>query len=352
MVVNANDQHRHELAAALSALYEIHAFDDAGRALDAAEDDPPDVIVVDERPLASGLSVIDECGKRRALRKVPVIVTGKSRASGPFGPRGLDVFLHRPVSKNRIIEQVSNSVSLATVDTWESLPTPQNSALQKSVQEFQSLSHAIEAGEPLNIASAFESCAPLAQSINEGHYNGILSNVRAHHNYTYVHSLRVATFLSIFGHGIGMRGHELHTLATGGLLHDVGKMATPQDVLNKKGMLVEGEWEVMRDHVLHTREILGRTPGVTPGIRIIAEQHHEKLDGSGYPDGLGAKQMNELARMSAIIDIFGALTDARSYKPAFAAEKAFSIMEDMPKGLDQRLVRVFREILEASGGAV
>jgi len=199
------------------------------------------------------------------------------------------------------------------------------------------------------VQAAEESCVPLVEAVNSHEYDGILDGVKGHHNYTYVHSLRIATFLSIFGHTIGMRGDDLQTLASGGLLHDVGKMATPQDILNKNGKLDDREWPVMQGHVEQSRIILDRTPGISAGVRIIALQHHEKIDGSGYPLGLKDNELNELARMSMIVDIFGALTDERSYKPAFPPEKAFAILEDLDNKLDQGLVKVFRGVLEDSG---
>ena len=105
----------------------------------------------------------------------------------------------------------------------------------------------------------------------------------------------------------------------------------------------------MKEHVNNSSAVYDNTPDITHGIRIIGEQHHEKLDGSGYPKGLKGNELNELARMSAIVDIFGALTDERSYKKAFPPEMAFDILEEMTNQLDQRLVKVFKEVLEGHG---
>jgi len=156
--------------------------------------------------------------------------------------------------------------------------------------------------------------------------------------------MRVATLLTLFGHGLGMKGDDLLILSTGGLIHDVGKLVTPEQILNKPGKLTEDEWPVMRDHVTRSTELLGASTDVTKGALIIASQHHEKIDGSGYPHGLKGKELNELARMSVIVDIFGALTDARSYKPSFPQEKAFGILESMQGQIDQDLLKVFRAI--------
>ena len=133
------------------------------------------------------------------------------------------------------------------------------------------------------------------------------------------------------------------------MLHDVGKTVTPQEVLNKSSKLDDEEWQCMKQHVDNSSKVYDNTPEITLGIRIIGEQHHEKLDGSGYPKGLKSNELNELARMSVICDIFGALTDERSYKEAFPPEMAFEILEEMDQQLDQRLVAIFKEVLESHG---
>ena len=353
-VVNSNETHRRELGSVLARLFDVSGYGNNSLALDALRETAPDIVLIDDRMLEGCRGVLYDKRKEEELCKIPFIVTGKSgeailTADGSKNYGELDLYVPRPFSKNKIITDISNLLSRSVEKSWEKLEPLQKSALQKSVEEFKALSMAIEERQPLDLESSFESCKPLVESINNQNIHEILENVKEHHNYTYVHSLRVATYLSLFGYAIGIRGHELLTLSTGGLLHDVGKMVTPQDMLNKNGKLSAKEFTIIKSHVDHTSEILDRTPGVTEGIRIIAEQHHEKLNGKGYPKGLKGSQLNDLARMSAIVDIFGALTDARSYKPAFPAEKAFAILEDMSDGLDQSLIKVFRKSLEEQG---
>ncbi len=349
-VVNRNEKHRRELGSVLARLFDVSGYGDNALALDALRETAPDIVLIDDRMLDGCRGALYDKRKDEKLCKIPFIVTGKSgeailNADGSENYGELDLYVPRPFSKNRIITEISNILSRSVEKNWEKLEPLQKSTLQKSVEEFKALSAAIEERQPLDLESSFESCKPLVESINNHDVHEILEGVKGHHNYTYVHSLRVATYLSLFGYAIGIRGHELLTLSTGGLLHDVGKMVTPQDMLNKNGKLSDEEFIIIKSHVEHTSEILNRTPGVTDGIRVIAEQHHEKLNGKGYPKGLKGNELNDLARMSAIVDIFGALTDSRSYKPAFPAEKAFSILEDMSDGLDQSLIKVFKETL-------
>jgi putative nucleotidyltransferase with HDIG domain len=164
-------------------------------------------------------------------------------------------------------------------------------------------------------------------------------------NYSYVHSLRVATFLSLFGNVLSIKGDDLMTLSSGGLLHDVGKMYIPHEVLNKPGKLTEEEFATMKSHVIHSIEFLNKSPELPKGVIIIAGQHHEKLDGTGYPLGLKGAELNELARMASIIDIFSAITDRRVYKEPVPPDQALKIMGNMKDHLDQNFLAAFREML-------
>jgi putative nucleotidyltransferase with HDIG domain len=350
-IVNDERVHREEIRLVLSSLFNVSCFDSNNAAFEAMLADRPDLVIVDERMIEGGKGCLFTKRQHPDLKTLPFIVAGHESARQYLNGEDAqaDTLLIRPFSKNSILMRVNDALSFAFEKGWENLPELEKTTLQNTLEEFQDISKAIEENRPLDLAASSKSCEPLVQSINDQNFHGILNNIRGHHNYTYVHSLRVATYLSIFGHAIGIREEELLTLATGGLLHDVGKMVTPQEVLNKSSKLDDKEWQCMKQHVEHSSKVYDNTPDITQGIRIIGEQHHEKLDGSGYPLGLKGNQLNELARMSAIVDIFGALTDERSYKPAFPPEMAFDILSEMSGQLDQRLVGIFREILEGNG---
>ncbi len=350
-IVNSHQEHREQLHKVLARLYNVISFEDNQSVIEAMRLKLPDLVIVDDRVLENGRGCLTDKRNDEALSGVPFIITGNSLPADVLGPDSaseLDAYLSRPFSKNQLFTRIGDQLSRGTEQAWEQLPDLEKSALQRTVEDFLVLSDAIEAKEPLNISETSESCQPLVEAINNNRIQGVLDGVKGHHNYTYVHSLRVATYLSVFGHAIGMRDDELLTLSTGGLLHDVGKMVTPQDILNKPSKLEGDDWEIMKSHVDHTKDILDRTPDVNAGIVIIAMQHHEKLDGTGYPQGLAGKELSELARMAGIVDIFSALTDERAYKPAFPAEKAFAILADLGDKMDQKLIKVFRHTLETA----
>lgn len=349
-VVLGAAQERTELTLLLSRTYRVEAFLDFEDAWPAMLRDRPAAVLTDLRTIdQNGQNYISAKQKHHDLCFIPFVVIGEGAYSayGPELEANDDIYLQRPFSRRQLFNCLNQNMNLAIEKEWDNLPSVQSAALKETVARFQEISRAIERGEPLDMDESKKSCEPLIQSVTSKQYKSILENVQGHHNYTYVHSLRVATFLSIFGDAIGMKGDDMITLTTGGLLHDVGKMATPPDILNKNGKLNDEEWGVMVGHVNHSKSILERTPDVTKGVTIIAQQHHEKLDGSGYPLGLKGAQLNDLARMSTIVDIFGALTDERSYKPAMSPERSFEILEEMGPKLDQPLLRVFREVLSS-----
>ena len=347
-VVTRNPKRSEELGGVLSRFFDLSMFDSTSRAGMALLETPPDVVLVEvELTRKGGLNPLLTSADGPDDEHPPFIFIGQQGEGfdalvTEFGETSR--YLRWPITARELIDTIGELISQDAEKSWDALPEIQKRPLKLTVEEYKSIAAAIEKGEPIDYNSAAESCAPVAEAVRGGAHHELLKSVQTHHNYTYVHSMRVATLLTLFGHGLGMKGDNLLILSTGGLLHDVGKLVTPPLILNKPGKLSEEEWPIMRDHAVQCAKLLEAGDDVTRGAQIIAEQHHEKLDGTGYPKGLKANELNELARMSVICDIFGALTDKRSYKEAFSAEKAFGILESMSTGIDQNLLAMFKEI--------
>ncbi|MCR9176237.1 MAG: HD domain-containing protein [Alphaproteobacteria bacterium] len=170
----------------------------------------------------------------------------------------------------------------------------------------------------------------------------LLRAIETHHAYTFAHSLKVATLMTELGRAIGLTETDRVLLAEAGLLHDVGKLMVPIDVLAKPSRLTFDEFETMKTHAQLGEELLQGLYGSRPEIAIAAGQHHEKLDGSGYPNGLLKTQIHEIGRSCAIVDIYSALTDRRDYKDPMSSEDALAIMRPMAGAkLEERLFEVF-----------
>jgi putative two-component system response regulator len=141
------------------------------------------------------------------------------------------------------------------------------------------------------------------------------------------HCQRLASASVLLGEALGLPPPELTALYRGGYLHDLGKIGIPDAILFKAGILNPDEWSVMRTHTVKGEDICRPMKSLAPVLPII-RSHHERWDGSGYPDGLRAEETPLLARILQIADIFDALTTTRPYKPALPEEEAFRILEE------------------------
>ena len=259
---------------------------------------------------------------------------------------GADQHLIRPIKRNALIDKIAQFLSRRVEEEWNNFSAIPKSALKQSVEIFNSIHDAFDEGEAVPFKTVENSCEPLVEAIQGNDFTPILEGVKSHDDYTYAHSMRVAAMLTLLGHAAGFKKEEQLLLASGGLLHDIGKMKIPHHILNKPDRLTYDEFELIKTHVPHTIEYLDTVEGIPKAIYIIAEQHHEKIDGTGYPNGLKGKELNELARMSAVVDVFSALTDRRVYKPSMPARIAIDIMTDeMKEHLDQNYVKMFKSIL-------
>lgn len=350
VLVDSNDEHRRQVATSLMSLYNVVEFDSSLGVAKYIRDIQPGVVLVSEDVSPrGGFELVRDLRDNWKLKIVPILMLLDSSGGGTLTSAydcGASGWLVKPYKRSDLIKLISRQFN-ATIETkWDALPPLQAQALKGTVDMFNNLSDNLGKGEPIVYGEVREACAPLVEAVNSGEFKSILSGVREHDNYTYAHSMRVAVFLSLFGQTIGLSLKDQKQLATGGLLHDVGKMYIPHLVLNKPGKLTEDEFEIMKGHVNATEEVLRRGGDIPRGVITIASQHHEKLDGSGYPRGLAGNELNELARMASIVDVFSALTDRRVYKPSMPAEKALDIMKnEMGNQLDMDLLARYRRML-------
>jgi HD-GYP domain-containing protein (c-di-GMP phosphodiesterase class II) len=162
---------------------------------------------------------------------------------------------------------------------------------------------------------------------------------------TAAHCERLAFVSVALGMALQLSRANLVALYRGSLLHDVGKTCIPDSILFKAGKLTAAEWVVMRSHPAGGEEICRHMKSLAPVLPII-RHHHERWDGSGYPDGLRKNQIPLLARVVQIADIYDALTTARTYKPALSPDKALRIIEEETSlgWRDPEIVDLFRRV--------
>ncbi len=162
---------------------------------------------------------------------------------------------------------------------------------------------------------------------------------------TRLHCERLAVVSVSLGQALGLPRPQLLALYRGGFLHDIGKVSVPDSILHKPGPLTEEEWAVMRAHTVKGEQICRPLKTLALVLPII-RSHHERWDGSGYPDGLRGEGIPLLARILQVADIYDALTSVRPYKPAYSPEEALEVMEEEARRgwRDPELVSLLREL--------
>jgi len=144
--------------------------------------------------------------------------------------------------------------------------------------------------------------------------------------YTALHSLRVSILALTFGRHLGLDTEQLHVLGMGALLHDIGKVKVPSEILNKPARLDGREYAIMRTHVPHGVEILSNTPGIPPPALEVARCHHERYNGGGYIEGLQGEDIGFFGMIGGIVDCYDAITSDRAYHAGMPSHSALKKM--------------------------
>lgn len=161
--------------------------------------------------------------------------------------------------------------------------------------------------------------------------------------YTFKHSVDVATIAMIVAKQQGLSKKDIHDIGVAGLLHDVGKTKVPPEILNKPGRLNDEEFAVMKQHAVFSYRIVKARNEFSEEVCLTVLQHHEKIDGSGYPLGATASQITPYAKILSVADIYDALVTERPYKKAFSQRDAVEMIMSMTGELDINAMKSFLE---------
>ena len=168
-----------------------------------------------------------------------------------------------------------------------------------------------------------------------------LGRVKQKDHYTFEHSVNVSVLMVNFCHHLGLNQRTTRDAAVGGLLHDVGKVFTPDEILNKPTALTDAEFAQIREHVGHGVDTVSAIKGISDLSLAIVAQHHEHMNGAGYPAGLQGEQISQLGQMAAIVDVYEALTATRPYRTAMEPSHALQRIFGWDKQFNNELVQRF-----------
>lgn len=267
--------------------HEVITALDGAEAFEAALRDRPDVVILDvNMPKLDGLEVCRRLKAHPALRLTPVVlVTGLSEVGDRIAgiEAGADEFLSKPVHPHELRARVRALTRLKHL----------LDELDSAEAAFMTLALTIEARDPST--------------------NG--------------HCQRLAERAVALGQALGLPDDDLAALRRGGYLHDVGKVGVPDSVLLKPGPLTSEEFAIMKQHTVIGEALCAPLQSLRR-VQPIIRGHHERLDGSGYPDGLRGDEVPLLAHLVGIVDVYDALTSVRSYRGALTHEVAASYLMD------------------------
>ncbi|MBR2408604.1 MAG: HD-GYP domain-containing protein [Lachnospiraceae bacterium] len=212
--------------------------------------------------------------------------------------------------------------------------------LQNTIEQF-SFTDKLETKE-------LEACvnSVITEILNTPDIQVSLNDIASNDEYTYTHSVSTMVYSLMIARKLNYNKQKLTILGMGTLLHDIGKMLIDRDIMFKEGDLTRQEYEYVKMHSLYGYQTLRRIASLPEAARLIAYMHHERLDGSGYPQGLVADELNEYIRIVSIADVYDALTTDRCYRKKWPANKAMDfLVERSGKEFDPVLVGIFTQQL-------
>ena len=342
LVVDDEDRNLRLMEAMLVPLgYEVVLARDGLEALDKVREIPPDVILLDVMmPKMDGFEVARRLKEDEGTKNIPVVmVTALKKVEDRVKALevGADDFLSKPVDGSELIATLNSQLKVkAYNDHMRNYQKELEDEVAKRTEQLR------QAFEKIKLASleTIHRLSRAAERKDEG---------------TGAHIQRMSRFSAAIARQIGLDDSAVEAILYAAPMHDLGKIGIPDQILLKPGRLDPDEWEIMKQHSILGVQILEGSDAESIKLaEVIALTHHEKWDGSGYPRGLKSLEIPLAGRITAIADVFDALTSKRPYKEPFPLGKAFIIIrEGQGSHFDPRVVDAFftveDEILSIKG---
>jgi HD-GYP domain-containing protein (c-di-GMP phosphodiesterase class II) len=234
--------------------------------------------------------------------------------------KGLDI-AEAPTKKevDRVIQKEINEITETKYKTGVHTPLKEELVRAKDIvkntkKTMQTIMENVKLGRNIELNQVQTVVDKISESIFHNKDALIsLVRIRLKDEYTYMHSLAVCALLIAFGQHLDLDYNTIKSIGIGGLLHDIGKVRVPIEILNKRGKLSEDEFSIVKKHVIHSSNIIKECSDIDDISVLIVTQHHERLNGTGYPDNLTEGEISIYGQMSAIVDVYDALTSDRCY---------------------------------------
>jgi len=280
--------------------------------------------------LASGVKeVMIDCSKGLDVSLGAMVGIGHEAFSAPVAEQSM-VELSSPASTQPTTVPASQELERAVL------------ICQRSKAAVVSMFQEARMGRAVNVGGAMQLVEEISASIarNPGAIIS-LARLKTADDYTYMHSVAVCAMMVALAKQMGLDDTQTRLCGMAGLLHDMGKVAMPTKVLNKPGKLTDAEFEVMRSHPVEGYKILTASSAVDAVSLDVVLHHHEKMDGSGYPEGLNSDGISLYAKMAAVCDVYDAITSNRPYKSGWDPAESLRRMAEWAGHFDPKVFQAF-----------
>lgn len=305
MLVDDDEINRHVVTELLNDTYRVISAESGKQALSLLAEYRPDLILLDVyMPEMDGHEVLRQLKATEAYAEIPVIflTSDEDEATEIQGlSEGAIDFIRKPLRKAVAISRINRILEL--------------SYLQKNLKS--------EVKRQTEVA---ENRRQKVERISLQMVQALVNTIDAKDSYTNGHSTRVAKYAVMLAERMGYSGEKLERLQFAALLHDIGKIGVPKEIINKPTRLSDEEYEVIKTHPAIGANILEEITEI-PDIAVGARWHHERFDGKGYPDGLKGEEIPELARIIGVADAYDAMTSKRSYRDVLSQEIVLAEVE-------------------------
>lgn len=319
--------------------YEVFTSNDPKQLIESGllDEEKIDLVISDFiMPYMNGLDLLSLI-KKKQPHIVPILLTGysdKESAIKSINDLGLYYYLEKPWDNNELIKVIENGIEKSKL---ENELKQKLVIIEKKNNEITRLYDLLRRDYDQEMDNVLEFVITLSNL------------VEAKDAYTENHTRRVADIAIALGKHMKLNKEQLKYLELGAIIHDIGKVSTPESILNKPGKLTPEEFEIMKDHPVAGARIVKPITALQKTSEMVLS-HHEKLDGSGYPNGLTADKIDIETRIIAVADIFDALYTDRPYRKGMTLEQSIGILDaDVVAGkIDGRLVHILKDMI-ASG---
>jgi response regulator RpfG family c-di-GMP phosphodiesterase len=334
--------------------YETDSAENGLLGIEAAIQTIPDLVLLDiDMPVLGGIETLKKFKSSESLRSVPVVMVtsfGEKKDVLTALKHGANDYVIKPFDMGVLLGKLTGWLNTAVENNWGSINPAVGHALRLVKAAVENSFIAARKSEALPIDEVRMAVEALYEAIETAGAFGVFRAVEAYKSNLFLHSLLVGTYMMLYWKSIGRDKADIITIGMGGLLHDIGSSLLPETITFKPDKLDPGEFEKVKQHVVHGALIMDRTPDVPQAVKDMCLQHHERMDGSGYPNGLEGDAISVEARTLAIVETFAALTNTTVYRDALDMKMAFIEMQLRELQFDKKIMHSFSEAI--TGGFV